>query len=113
AIQALLERVDEQERLGALLSVGNRLASNQDSGQILHEIADQLTRTMGYEACCFRQLDRSGILRTRSCAGLPPRPPDEPPLRPNADGLLARVAHSGEAVRIFNLSNAADYEFPD
>jgi serine phosphatase RsbU (regulator of sigma subunit) len=113
AIQALLERMDEQERLGALLSVGNRLASNQDSSQILHEIADQLTRTMGYEACCFRQLDRQGTLRTRSCAGLPPRPPDEPPLRPSPDGLLARVAHSGETARIFNLSNAADYEFPD
>jgi len=113
AIQALLERVDEQERLGALLSVGNRLAANQDSGQILQEIAYQLTRTMGYQACCFRQLDSAGNLRTRSCAGLPPRPAAEPPLRPNPETLLARVAHSGEPARIFNLSNAADYEFPD
>ncbi len=38
---------------------------------------------------------------------------DERPLRPSPDGLLARVAHSGEAARIFNLSNADDYEFPD
>src|SRR5204862_4766533 len=66
AIQALLERVDEQERLGALLSVGNRLAANQDSSQILQEIAHQLTRTMGYQACCFRQLNKEGNLVTRS-----------------------------------------------
>lgn len=112
AIQALLERVEEQERLGALLSVGNRLAANQDSSQILQEIAHQLTRTMGYAACCFRQIDRHGVLRARSCAGLPPSSLDEPSLRPGPDGLLARVAHSGEPARIFNLGNAADYEFP-
>src|SRR5260370_17850863 len=27
--------------------------------------------------------------------------------------LFRSVAHSGEPARIFNLSNAADYEFPD
>src|ERR687884_1760665 len=58
AIQALLARLEEQERLGALLSVGNRLAENQDSSHILQEIAHQLTRTLGYHACCFRQLNR-------------------------------------------------------
>jgi serine phosphatase RsbU (regulator of sigma subunit) len=113
AIQALLERVEEQERLGALLSVGNRLAENQDSSQILQEIAYQLTHTMGYQACCFRQIDKAGNLVTRSCAGLPLRPPEEPPLRPDGDGLLARVARSGETARVFNLANAPDYEFPE
>src|SRR5205823_10262806 len=73
AIQALLARLEEQERLGALLDVGNRLAENQDSSHILEEIAHQLTRTLGYHACCFRQLNREGQLVTRSCAGLPPR----------------------------------------
>jgi phosphoserine phosphatase RsbU/P len=113
AIQALLERVDEQERLSALLSVGNRLAANQDSGQILQEIAHQLTRTMGYQACCFRQLDDEGNLVTRSCAGFPLRPPTEQSLRANDEGLLTRVVRTGEAARVFNLSNAADYEFPE
>jgi serine phosphatase RsbU (regulator of sigma subunit)/putative methionine-R-sulfoxide reductase with GAF domain len=113
AIQALLERVDEQERLGALLSVGNRLAANQDSSQILQEIAHQLTRTMGYQACCFRQLDNDGNLVTRSCAGFPPRPPAEESLRAGEEGLLTRVVQTGEAARVFNLSNAPDYEFPE
>ncbi len=113
AIQALLERVEEQERLGALLSVGNRLAANQDSSQILQEISFQLTRTMGYQACCFRQLDSRGNLITRSCTGLPERPPEEAPLRVDGAGLLARVARSGEAARVFNLGNAPDFEFPE
>jgi serine phosphatase RsbU (regulator of sigma subunit)/putative methionine-R-sulfoxide reductase with GAF domain len=109
AIQALLARVEEQERLGALLAVGNRLAAAQDSGQILEEIAYQLTRTMGYQACCFRQLDGEGNLVTRSCTGLP-LPEVALPL--DGAGLLARVAQTGEAARVFNLGNAADYEFP-
>src|SRR2546428_724922 len=51
-------------------------------------------------------------LRSSGCRS-GPGTAEEPPLRPNADTLLARVAHSGEPARIFNLSNAADYEFPD
>lgn len=113
AIQALLARLEEQERLGALLAVGNRLAANQDSSQILEEIAHQVTRTLGYQACCFRQLDREGNLVVRSCAGLPLRPPQEAPLRRDGVGLLSRVVQSGEPARVFNLNHAADYEFPE
>src|SRR5207245_11250539 len=52
-------------------------------------------------------------LGTRSSAGLPPRPPGEPPLRWDGPGMLARVVQSGEPARVFNLGNASDYEFPE
>jgi serine phosphatase RsbU (regulator of sigma subunit) len=113
AIQALLARLEEQERIGALLAVGNRLAANQGSEQILQEIAHQLTHTMGYQACCFRQLDREGNLVTRSCAGLPLRPEGEAALHRGGAGLLAQVVQTGEPARVFNLGNAANYEFPE
>lgn len=96
------------ERLQRLQEASTALARSLDADEIVRELARQAARATGADGAVVVQpdLDR-GLLRTRTrVVHGTARTPD--PDRPIGDGVIARVAREGRAVRSYEVVRRGD-----
>ncbi|MCP4536050.1 MAG: GAF domain-containing protein [Chloroflexi bacterium] len=110
----LYERMQRQiSELSTLAKVSETITSPLYLDEILGLIVDMAARVMRAKACSLMLLDdEQGVLTLRATQGFSSAYGDRPPIK-LGEGIVGRVAQTGQALRTADVRQDSRYHYPD